>query len=256
LRHRLTGPSVAIAALGCAFLLSLPLALTAAGSAAAHRSWTFSYIGVASLVGLSLSSSALVTTRGPTMLRLHQTGSHYVSRRLPILGTLLLFWLLLVGNFGANVSDYWQFPGPFLVNVDGRTSSPALINAARWMSQHTQPATRILAPVEESGLFYGYATAVNPSFQLSWQVFFANPAVPPLLLAQIKQERIDFIIVDYRLASVLPTSMPYFSDYEPLLAHYPLPITDLTKFSDASWATRVYTSGPVSIFRVEPDRLP
>ncbi len=255
-RDRLTGPSVAIGALGCAFLVSLALALTTAGSAAAHRSWTFSYIGVASLVGLSLSSSTRGTRRGPTMLRLRQPGAHYVSRRLPIVGTLLLFWLLLVGNFGANVSDYWQFPGPFLVNVDGRTSSPALISAASWMSKHAPPATRILAPVEDSGLFYGYATAVNPSFQLSWQVFFANPAVPPLLLDQIKQQHIDFIVVDDRLASVLPTYLPYFSAYEPLLASYPLPLTDLTKFSHAAWARRVYTTGPVSIFRVEPDRLP
>ena len=256
LRHRLTGPSLAVGALGCAFLLSLPLALTSAGSAAAHRSWTFSYIGVAALVGLSLSPAPVPATRAAAPPPFPRAGSHYASRRLPILGVLLLFCLLLVGNFGANVSDYWQFPGPFLVNVDGRTASPALIDAAGWMAGHGAPAAQILATEEESGVFYGYATAVNPSFQLSWQVFFAQPAVPPLLLSQIKQQHIEFIVVDSRLATVPPTSMPYFSDYEPLLATYPLPPSDLTKFSHASWATRAYTSGPITIFRVNPSRLP
>lgn len=255
LRRRLTGPAVAIAALGCAFLLSLPLALTSAGSAAAHRSWTFSYFGVASLLALGLSPSPTHATRPPTLFR-QPPGSHYVSRRLPILGILLLFWLLLVGNFGANVNDYWQFPGPFLVNMDGRTASPALIDAALWMARHAPPATHILSTSEESGVFYGYATAVDPSFELSWQVFFSTPTVPSLFLQGIKSQRVKYIVVDYRIATMYPTAMPYFSDYEPLLERYPPSLSVLTKFAHVSWATRVYASGPVSIFAINDARLP
>jgi hypothetical protein len=169
---------------------------------------------------------------------------------------VLLFWLFLVGNFGANVDDYWQFPGPFFVNVDGRTASPALIDAARWMAGHAPPETHILSTFEESGVFYGYATAVDPSFALSWQVFFSTPTVPPLFLQGIKTQRVKYIVVDYRIATMYPTAFPYFSDYEPLLQRYPPPISDLTKFNHLPWATRVFSSGPVSIFQVNDARLP
>ena len=68
------------------------------------------------------------------------------------------------------------------------------------MAAHAPPGTAILATVEESGVFYGYSTAIDPSFQLSWQVFFANPNVPPLLLQDMKYEKVRYIVVDYRIA--------------------------------------------------------
>ena len=113
-----------------------------------------------------------------------------------------------------------------------------------------------MATVEESGVFYGYSTAIDPSFQLSWQVFFAHPNVPPLLLQDMKYEKVRYIVVDYRIATTSPKAMPYFSNYEPLLQRYPPPLADLTKFSHVPWATRVYKSGPVSIFAIHDAQLP
>jgi hypothetical protein len=109
--------------------------------------------------------------------------------------------------------------------------------------------------LDESAVLFGYSTDVDPSFILSWQVFFAPAPVAPALLDKVRADHIDFIIVDYRLDSVKPTQLPYFSVYERLLARYPLPKYMLDKFASAPWLSLAYRSGPVAVFRVNAKAL-
>ena len=54
-RRRLGSAPWGFAALGAMFFLSLPMVLTSGGGEGAHRSWAFSFIGIAVLCGLAWS---------------------------------------------------------------------------------------------------------------------------------------------------------------------------------------------------------
>ena len=253
--HNLTRTAFVTALIGGAYFASLPLALTSSASPTAHRSWTLSYIGLAVFAGpglLKLESLVAFCRRRALVL-------NGVLQRRALAGAasvIAIVCAVLVGNYGSGVSDYWQFSGPFLVNIDGRSASRSVVDAAKWMERVSPHNARIIATSNEAAVFFGFSTAIDPSTTLSWELFFRPNPVPRRLLEALRVERVQYIVVDYRLAEELPTSLPYFSPYEPILASYPLPMSWLTKFSHEAWLAPAYANGPVQIFRVITRKLP
>ena len=133
-RRRLGSAPWGFAALGAMFFLSLPMVLTSGGAEGAHRSWAFTFIGIAVLCGLawSFGMSPAVFARFGWLGRC----AAYLERprvRIGVVGVVLTVMYLGCAALGTNISA--RFPGSAHVGDDARSvSGRALLSPPGWRS--------------------------------------------------------------------------------------------------------------------------
>ena len=144
-RRRFGSAPWGFAALGTMFSLSIPMVLTSGGAEGAHRSWAFSFIGIAVVCGLAWSFGvppALSTRFGPLgrcVARFARPGV-----RIGVVGRRSLIVLYLGGAaLGTNISS--RFPGSANVGDDARSVSREGAAVAAWMAAHAPVDTPVVA---------------------------------------------------------------------------------------------------------------
>ena len=138
------------------FFASMPMAPSPAGAEGAHRSWAFSFIGIAVLCGMAWSfgprsSGTTIGARWPSAAR----ALARPNVRAGVAG--IVFTVMAFGSaaLGANVSH--RFPGSAHVGDDARSVSLEGEAVARWMAAHAPVDTPVLADrfVSSAGWFAG-----------------------------------------------------------------------------------------------------
>ena len=143
-RRRLGSAVWGFAALGAMFFLSLPMVLTSGGAEGAHRSWGFSFIGIAVVCGLAWSfgvSHAVVARFG----FLGRCGARFgrPGVRIGVVGVVLTVMYLGCAALGTNISA--RFPGSPHVGDDARSVSREGAAVAAWMAAHAPVDTPVVA---------------------------------------------------------------------------------------------------------------
>ena len=124
-RVRVAVPMIILA---LTYFASLPFTLTAAGGEGAHRSWAYSYVGIATCIALGLP--ALRETR-----LVRDTGA-----RVLLVVSLAAVCVLAVGNAAAGENVYYHFPGPYLFGSDTRSFTQESVGLAKWAQRNLPPA--------------------------------------------------------------------------------------------------------------------
>jgi hypothetical protein len=233
-RRRRQAAFWALAILGLAYFVSLPMVLTPGGSPGAHRTWTYSYIGLAVVIAVGVAA----VTRGSG------TGRRAL-RWIAVIGICSV----LMGNYASAVNDEERFPGQFVFGSDGRNMPTELVDLTKWFVQSEGRGRVVLADLRTYAAFGAYAEAKDPVSFPGWELFFPITPPRPEIVSELRNDGIQFVVVDNRLATEPPERGTYFSSFEPGVV-VPLPEASVAKFDTISWLQAIHRTEHYTIYQV------
>jgi hypothetical protein len=247
------------AAVGAMFFLSIPMVVTMGGNEGAHRSWEFSFIGIAVVCGLAWSfgvPAAVVAGFGPLgrcVARFGRPGA-----RVGVVGVLLTVMYFGCAALGTNISS--RFPGSAQVGEDARSVSREGDAVAAWMAAHVPVDTPVLADryvSHQVGSWVGRMTPVEPSatFPL-WDLYMSAEPVRPAVLKMVLDADVRYFVVDARMATTRPRMGFWFIGDEPGAGGTRLlPQVAIDRFNCLPWLRARYAAGPLTVYQVDADVL-
>jgi hypothetical protein len=247
------------AALGALFFLSIPMALTSGGGEGAHRSWAFSFIGIAVVSGLAWSiglSPAVVTRFGA----LGRWGARLAQPGVRIGVVCVVLTVLYVGGaaLGTNVSA--RFPGRMQVGDDARSVSREGGAVAAWLAAHAPVDTPVVADryvSQQVGGWVGRMSPLAPSaaFPL-WDLYMSDRPVRRYVLRQVLDADVRYFVVDARMATTRPRMGYWFINDEPRGGDkYLFPQAAIDRFNCLPWLRAAYAAGPLTVYEVDASVL-
>lgn len=215
-------------------------------SAVLHRSWEFSYIFVAIVVGSSVEAYGAIRLRG-------RLGPSISVLWVPLFAVTLS--ALLVGNVAAGNTADDITNGPFIFGSDVRGTNHETALLADWMQAHISSGTGVVADRYTGTYIFAY-TDLYPTpqgkFPLGNLYYTTNP-VNDSLLDTLRRDDYGYLLVDDRLSqSIAPDSYPFQAYYKDVLA----PPAALAKFNTYDWLTLVYHSTHYSLYRIDWTKAP
>jgi hypothetical protein len=253
-RRRFGSAPWGFAALGAMYFLSMPMVLTGGGAEGAHRSWGFSFIGIAVLCGLAWSFGvppAVVARFGPLgrcIARFRRPGV-----RIGVVGVVLAVMYVGGAALGTNVSS--RFPGSAHVGDDTRSVSREGGAVAAWMAAQAPVDTPVVADrwVSQQVGWVGRMAPLFPSatFPL-WDLYMSAEPVRPEVLKQVLDADVRYFVVDARMATTRPRMGFWFTGDEPGVdSTRPFPQVAIDRFSCLPWLRATYAAGPLTVYQVD-----
>jgi hypothetical protein len=258
-RRRFGSAPWGFAALGVMFFLSIPMALTSGGGEGAHRSWAFSFIGIAVVCGLAWSfgvSPAAVARFGPlgrSVARLERPGV-----RIGVVGVVLIVMYVGGAALGTNISS--RFPGSVQVGDDARSVSREGTAVAAWMAAHAPVDSHVVADryvSQQVDSWVGRMSPLTPSaaFPL-WDLYMSAQPVRRPVLKQVLDADVRYFVVDARMATTRPRMGMWFIGDEPGAGGERLfPQVAIDRFNCLPWLRASYAAGPLTVYEVNADVL-
>jgi hypothetical protein len=258
-RRRLGSAPWAFAALGAMFFLSVPMVLTGGGAEGAHRSWAFSFIGIAVTCGLAWSFGvpADAISRFRPLARLVARFSR-PGVRIGFVGVVLAVLCLGGAALGTNISS--RFPGNAHIGDDARSVSREGAAVAVWMAAHAPVDTAVVADRYVSQQIGGWEGRMDPkapsaSFPL-WDLYMSDRPVRRTVLMQVLDAGVRYFVVDSRMATTRPRMGFWFNWDEPDTGGERLfPQVAIDRFNCLPWLHASYAAGPLTVYEVDSDVL-
>jgi hypothetical protein len=256
-RRRVGSSPWGFAALGAGFFLSLPMVLTIGGGEGAHRSWAFSFIGIAVLFGLAWSLGV-----APALAQYRLLGRCVAPFARPgvtpgVVGVLLTVLFVGCASLGTNISS--RFPGSANVGDDTRSVSREGAAVATWMAEHAPVDTRVVADryVSQQVSSVGRMAPLAPSATFAmWVLYTSAEPVNRGVLKQVLDADARYFVVDARMATTRPKLGYWFNAEEPGAGDTRLfPQAALDRFNCLPWLRAAYAAGPLTVYEVNADVL-
>lgn len=248
-RHHTEAIWVACAVLSLMYFASLPLLLSASGQNAAHRSWAFTYIGLAPIVAAGLEG--VIVARAKPVLR---RGRHRVdpagvtrlrpSRRAGVIGLVLL---LLVGSYGAGLNTLVAFPGPFVFQSDGRNVPGELYTLASWFRANAGAGNVVLSDYRTSVVLAAEG-GQRPDVQEAAELILPASSPSRAVISGVRATA-NYVVIDRRLTSEVSSEGFYFWEYEPAVKQ-PLAASSVSKLTRYSWLREVHRTDHYVVYQV------
>jgi hypothetical protein len=257
-RRRFGSAPWGFAAVGAMFFLSLPMVLTPGGAEGAHRSWGYSFIGIAVVCGLAWSFGV----RRPAVTRFGALGRNVAllwRPRVRIGLLVVVLTVLYVGGaaLGTNVSS--RFPGSPHVGDDARSVSREGAAVATWLAAHAPVDTRVVADryTSQQVGWIGRMAPLTPSASFPmWALYTSERPVRLPVLKQLLDARIRYFVVDSRMATTRPRMGVWFTGEEPGASGTQLfPQAAIDRFNCLPWLRAVYAAGHLTVYEVDADVL-
>jgi hypothetical protein len=222
--------------LTAAYLVSLPVTLTAAGAAGAHRSWPTTYIGVAVL------PAALVV-----LFELERR-KRWVKRAAVAAGAAALV-VLLVGNVAAGEPIDYRFPGPYQFGSNTLSVTPETLHMAQWILVHLGPGAHVVTD-EITGVPLtadadAYTPQQTPALPIGAIWYNKRPPYPALMRA-LQQQGDDYIVVDTRDAQYVAPQVELFFPGEPSV----VPAANIARMAHWPWLHLLYSSQHYRVYKI------
>lgn len=264
-RREISSAVWVFAGLASLYFLSLPMLFTMGGTEGAHRSWGFSFVGIAVLCGLARSLS--LKRDGATAGEKHRHPPPValltrLSRSPKVLITLacVVFIVMAIGGMAGgqeNVSS--RFPGVPHAGDDERSINPEGRAVGAWIAAHAPIDTRVLADRYASfelGSYGRMATlSPSPTFPL-WDMFIEKTPISPRVLKELYDSKVRYLVVDTRMATVRPALGYWFTVDEPgANSNRRYPASALARFNCLPWLHATYGAGPLIVYQVNRDVL-
>jgi hypothetical protein len=256
-RRRFGSAPWGFAALGTMYFLSLPMVFTTGGGEGSHRSWAFSFIGIAVLCGLAWSygiPSGVVARLGPLGRRVARLGRPGVTA-----GVVVLLIVLYIGSaaLGTNISS--RFPGSANVGDDTRSVSREGAAVAAWMAEHAPVDTPVMADryVGQQVGSVGRVAPLAPSAAFPiWELYTSAGPISRGVLRQVLDADTRYFVVDARMATTRPKLGYWFNAEEPGAFDTRLfPQVAIDRFNCLPWLRARYAAGPLTVYEVDADAL-
>lgn len=245
------------AVLGAMFFASMPMLLTNGGAEGAHRSWGYSFIGIAVVTGFAWSYGRRAP--GVPAGRLGPLFAALSRPRMRAGVACALFVVLSIGSATLGVNLSARFPGAAQVGDDARSVSKEGRAVAEWMATHAPVDTPVMADryVSTQVGSLGRMSALRPSASFPiWDLYMSVEPVRPEVLKQVWDSKIRYFVVDSRMATTRPRMGYWFTRNEPGVrgtVHFPQAALD--RFDCLPWLRGVYAAGPLTVYEVDRELL-
>lgn len=247
-RRQARPATIALALSGLLYFASLPVMLTRTGNEGARRSWAFTYLALSVLIAPFLAA-LLAKARPRTLMRLTLGGV-----------LVALFVVVLIGNVSVQVNPEYMFPGPYVYGSDTRSLTPELLGMTRWFRGTQGTNQKVLADRYSAlslAAFGGEQTASPSTSFPIWELYFSKELPGPRLLSELIASNYPYIVVDRRMSRYVPVVGFYFDPNEPgaFVRTAPPPAAAIGKYQYLPWATKIYTSDNLEVYRVDFEAL-
>jgi len=229
----------ALAGIVLLYPATLGLRLTLSGTETSQRASEFVFVGLAFYAGVLITELSWPAER---------------PRRLLVDSSLaLLTTVMFCGAFIVAALPTTRQPGPFLVGADARSVGPPGLSAARFADRHLSGNSRILAD-RPNGTLLGSYGGLDPTLGQIGGIPIArvlfHDEFDQVDRAVLRDDEIDYVVVDQRLSRELPILGFYIEPDEPGAYQRTQPIDPdaLDKFSVGAGLNRIYTNGPIAIY--------
>lgn len=216
-----------------AYPASLALRLTTAGTEASNRASEYVFVGLAIALGVFA-----VAKLG--------TGEAAVRRSL----FAVLLGVVLMGGVIVGWAPHARLPGPFLIAAGSRSIDPQGEDAARWLLAAVGPGHRLAADRTDTLLMVvlgrQYSLTAGGGEGSYWPLFF-DSTLTQRDLRLIRMKKVEYVVIDRRLALGRPLDLVYIEGGEPNVA---IRSQGLAKFDGVPGVSRIYDSGAIQIYDV------
>jgi len=226
------------------------------GAEGAHRSWGFSYLGIALITAAVVCNAtrpALHRARPLIQMAPRVTAASRVTLALAAVVALI------VGNVAAGLNDAYRFPGPYQFGSEARSASPELdALAAKFGSLvHGQKVVtdRFTSLVVTQ---YGDTFTASPSAAFpAWNLFTSTKDPSAELAYQLTSSVYQYMIIDNRIETLLPAVGVYFQRNEPFAgaSTSPFPPAAIDRFNTVPWASKIMETDHYSVYRLHLEVL-
>jgi hypothetical protein len=165
------------------------------------------------------------------------------------------FLVLFVGGAVVGTPAWARHPGPYIPGADPRSIEPIGKLAAAWALEHLGPHHRYSADRINRILMGSYGrqeavTQYNDGLR-TWRLF-TEIEVEKQAREILTAGRLEFLVVDLRLAGVRPLTRTVFESGERLTLAPEAQLTEqgLTKWADEPGVSTVFDGGPIRIYDV------
>ena len=225
-----------------AYFVVYPLMLSVEGAEIARRSWSFTSIGLAVMIGSGF-----------------QVLSHIQQwwKRAPLMGLTIVLWMcVLMGNLATGINEVYRFPGVYVYGSDTRSTTLEIQDAARWFQDTQGPNQRLIGDRTIQMWFNSLGKGilgVPDGGNRLWDFVLAENEPDAQVLHAARSVGLRWVIIDERQAQYKPFIGFYLDQNEPLATERvePLPESSVTKYDDIDWVIRVYASERISIYRLD-----
>ncbi|MBV9207592.1 MAG: hypothetical protein JO037_19825 [Actinobacteria bacterium] len=219
------------------YLVSLPLTLTSDGAESAHRTWAFTFVGVAIL------PAALV--------RLFELDKRrpWLKRTAATVGVAVLA-VVFVGDLAVGASPDSRFPGPYQFGSDTRSVTPETLRLTHWVQAHLGPGAHVVTDRFTGLALAAHADAVTPIQEPDLPIagIWYTPGPPtPALMSAMERQRDDYLAVDIRDAQHTPTGPALFYPGEPKR----VPLQNITQLAQWPWLRLLYSSPHYRLYKID-----
>lgn len=263
-RRRANPAALLLAAVAFLYVPILVLRIAGSGVESANRSSGFIFLGVGFVIALliehvieqrSLPELSWWRLRLSIWIRRDGGGVRTGVRAAALTAVIVLF----VGSVTVFWPPYSRLPGPYLAGTDLRAVSQQGIAAARWMRSRLGPGHEILTDRTNGQVAGAYGeqnpvggTVEGPVEDLSVALPFISTTLSKNAIRVLRGKRVEYLIVDTRLADSVPIRGWYFSSSELYGTPYkaPIPLQKLTKFGHQNGINLIYDDGTIRIYDV------
>jgi hypothetical protein len=219
------------------YLASVPLTLTSEGAEPAHRSWAFTFIGVA-LLPAALVILFELDKRRP-----------WLKGTAATVGAVVLA-VVFVGNVAVGASPDSRFPGPYQFGSDTRSVTSETLGLARWVQAHLGPGAHVVTDRFTALALTAHAGAVTPMQEPDLQIasIWYTPGPPSrALMSAMERQGDDYLAVDIRDAQHIPAGPALFYSGEPNR----VPLRNITNLARWPWLRLLYSSPHYRLYKID-----
>ena len=219
------------------YLVSLPLTLTSDGAQSAHRTWAFTFVGVA-LLPAALVILFELDKRRP-----------WLKRTAATVGAAVLA-VVFVGNVAVDAPPDTRFPGPYQFGSDTLSVTPETLRFAHWVQAHLGPGAHVVTDRFTALALTAHADAVTPiqgpGLPIA-NIWYGSRPPAPALMSAMERLGDDYLAIDVRDAQYTATGPPLFYMGEPNR----VPLQNITRLAQWPWLRLLYSSQHYRLYKID-----
>ena len=255
LRRREVSPFVTVSVvLALVFFASLPLDTSSNLAETVHRSWAYSFVGL-----------ALVLAAGSTQLgRINEVGkgifrrfTHGRWRTLLSFSLVASFVVVSFGGVSSGTDIYYRFGSPVVVGVDGASVGTQTDMVRDWMKTHAHRNDVVFGDRYVIYPMIGSTDVIlAPKIELIWDFTF-SPEISMRNLRTVYGAHVTYIVVDRRMGTQLPPldGFWYYRGEPYTSSHTVVPAENVYRYRCFSWLSADFVTKDYTVYQVSRSSL-
>ena len=229
-------PATLLSLVALAYPASLVFRLTSQGGAqTSGRSSEFLFLGVAFV----------------TALAAEQVMRRFRFPHLSALAGAVVAVVLLMGGVILGTPEWSRLPLPYTPGADSRSIEEHALSVRDWADAQLEPDARIAGDRMTRTLIgasggHAIVSQVSTGFPL-WTLFFSTD-IEGRPIEVIRQTDVEFVVVDSRLAGVIPRTVYVEPGEQFRIQTGPLQQAAVEKWESIDWVSRAYDDGAIYVY--------